>query len=198
MSMVTAPVQEQTNVAAAAARMMTSAEATVETLFGTESRPFMDCRVLTTTICSPLFIACAIACVLFIPGMNRPRDTWPWARLWLRVSRKSAQSMPGPGLLNVGAALLTAYGMNVPLVALVGQIPQPHIDRGHGWLHEIRDQVGMARHFSKFAARIRAPHEAPQIVAEARPVTGLLRTLGPGCAGVCDGHMGQERLSPNS
>jgi hypothetical protein len=32
MSMGTAPVQEKTNVAAAAARMMTTAEATVETL----------------------------------------------------------------------------------------------------------------------------------------------------------------------
>ena len=32
--------------------------------------------------------------------------------------------VPGPGLLNSSAALLTAYGMNAPVLALVGQIPQ--------------------------------------------------------------------------
>jgi len=75
--------------------------------------------------------------------------------------------VPGPGLLNAGAALLTAYGMNAPVLALVGQIPQADIDRGIGWLHEIRDQLGLARHITKFAARIRSPQEAPMLVAEA-------------------------------
>src|SRR5262249_45288142 len=32
--------------------------------------------------------------------------------------------VPGPGLLNSAAALLTAYGMNAPVLALIGQIPQ--------------------------------------------------------------------------
>jgi acetolactate synthase-1/2/3 large subunit len=31
--------------------------------------------------------------------------------------------VPGPGLLNAGAALLTAYSMNAPVLALVGEIP---------------------------------------------------------------------------
>ncbi len=31
--------------------------------------------------------------------------------------------VPGPGLLNSAAALLTAYSMNAPVLALVGQIP---------------------------------------------------------------------------
>ncbi len=31
--------------------------------------------------------------------------------------------VPGPGLLNSAAALLTAYGMNAPVLALFGQIP---------------------------------------------------------------------------
>ncbi len=75
--------------------------------------------------------------------------------------------VPGPGFLNAGAALLTAYGMNAPVVALVGQIPQADIDRGHGHLHEIADQIGVARHIAKFAARIRSPHEAPLLIAEA-------------------------------
>ncbi|MDE3073966.1 MAG: TPP-binding protein [Chloroflexota bacterium] len=75
--------------------------------------------------------------------------------------------VPGPGLLNAGGALITAYGMNAPVLALVGQIPQAEIDRAHGYLHEIPDQLGLARHFSKFAARIRAPHQAPFLVRDA-------------------------------
>ena len=31
--------------------------------------------------------------------------------------------VPGPGMLNAGAALLTAYGMNAPVIGLIGQIP---------------------------------------------------------------------------
>ena len=37
--------------------------------------------------------------------------------------------VPGPGLLNTGAALLNAYGMNAPVLALVGQIPERDIGR---------------------------------------------------------------------
>src|SRR5260370_10381801 len=35
--------------------------------------------------------------------------------------------VPGPGLLNSSAALLTAYGINAPVLALVGQIAQSAI-----------------------------------------------------------------------
>lgn len=75
--------------------------------------------------------------------------------------------VPGPGLLNAGAALLTAAGTNAPVIALVGQIPQGDIDRGHGHLHEIYDQLGLARHIVKYAERIRAPAQAPEIVGQA-------------------------------
>lgn len=75
--------------------------------------------------------------------------------------------VPGPGLLNTGAALLTAQAMNAPVIGLVGQIPEREIDRGHGYLHEIRDQVGLARHIAKFTARIASPADAPRLVAEA-------------------------------
>src|SRR5262249_6904503 len=51
--------------------------------------------------------------------------------------------VPGPGLLNSAAALLTAYGMNAPVLALIGQISQSAIGRGLGHLHEIRDQAGI-------------------------------------------------------
>ena len=72
--------------------------------------------------------------------------------------------VPGPGVLNASAALLTAWGLNAPVLALVGQIPSFAIDQGHGHLHEIPDQLGLLRHLTKFAERIRAPYEAPALV----------------------------------
>lgn len=51
-------------------------------------------------------------------------------------------AVPGPGILNASAALLTACGMNAPVLALAGQIPTAAIERGYGHLHEIRDQLG--------------------------------------------------------
>ncbi len=75
--------------------------------------------------------------------------------------------VPGPGLLNSAAALLTAYGMNAPVLALIGQIPQNAIGRGLGFLHEVRDQAGIIARLVDWSARIREPHEAPRLVAEA-------------------------------
>jgi acetolactate synthase I/II/III large subunit len=75
--------------------------------------------------------------------------------------------VPGPGLLNAGAAILTAQAMNAPVIGLVGQIPQREIDRGHGYLHEIRDQLGLAAHLAKYVARIRSAEEGPRLVAQA-------------------------------
>jgi acetolactate synthase I/II/III large subunit len=75
--------------------------------------------------------------------------------------------VPGPGLLNSSAALLTAYGMNAPVLAIFGQIPEEAIGRGFGHLHEIRDQAGIITQLVNWSARIRAPGEAPRLVAKA-------------------------------
>ncbi len=80
--------------------------------------------------------------------------------------------VPGPGLLNSAAALLTAYGMNAPVLALIGQISQSAIGRGLGHLHEIRDQAGIISRLVDFSARIREPTEAAGLVAEAFAAMG--------------------------
>ncbi len=74
--------------------------------------------------------------------------------------------VPGPGLLNTATALLTAQGTNAPVLALIGQIAQADIGRGLGHLHEIRDQAGMIARIVGFTARIKAPSEAPALVAD--------------------------------
>jgi acetolactate synthase I/II/III large subunit len=75
--------------------------------------------------------------------------------------------VPGPGLLNSGAALLTAYGMNAPVLALIGQIPEKAIGGGFGHLHEIRDQAGIIKRLVDHYAHIGGPAEAPAKVARA-------------------------------
>src|SRR6476469_5641833 len=75
--------------------------------------------------------------------------------------------VPGPGLLNTGAALLTGYSMNAPVLALIGQIPDADIGRGLGHLHEIRDQAGIIKRLVDYSALIRKPEQAPRLVAEA-------------------------------
>ena len=75
--------------------------------------------------------------------------------------------VPGPGFLNAGAALATAYGLNAQVLCLAGQIPSHLIDKEQGVLHEIPDQLGMMRSLTKWAARINSPAEGPVRVAEA-------------------------------
>jgi acetolactate synthase-1/2/3 large subunit len=69
--------------------------------------------------------------------------------------------VPGPGLLNAGAALATAYALNAKLLLLSGQIPLALIDRQTGALHEINDQLGILRRLAKFAVRLEHPAEIP-------------------------------------
>jgi acetolactate synthase I/II/III large subunit len=89
--------------------------------------------------------------------------------------------VPGPGLLNTGAALLTAYSMNAPVLALVGQIPDKDIGRSLGHLHEINDQAGIIARLVDHSAIIRDPAAAPKIVAEA---VQAMRTGRPGPAAI--------------
>jgi len=103
----------------------------------------------------------------------------------LATGRPQAYSaVPGPGLLNTTSALLTAWGMEAPVLALAGQIPAHAIDRGFGHLHEIPDQLGLLRHLTKHAARITGPHEASARVATAicLALSGRRRPVALECA----------------
>ncbi len=75
--------------------------------------------------------------------------------------------VPGPGILNAGAALATAYGCNVPVLGLTGQIPSAMIGREQGLLHEIPDQLGVMERLTKWSARIDHPTDVPAKVTEA-------------------------------
>jgi len=98
----------------------------------------------------------------------------------LATGRPQAYSVvPGPGLLNSGAALLTAYGMGAPVLGLIGQIPAGAIGKGQGHLHEITDQAGIVARLVDFSALIKAPGEAPALLAKALKAMQAGRRPGP-------------------
>lgn len=82
--------------------------------------------------------------------------------------------VPGPGVLNAGAALCTALGACAPLLCLTADIPSAFIGRGRGILHELPDQSGTLRSFTKWSGAIEHPSQAGTRVAEAfcRMVSG--------------------------
>lgn len=75
--------------------------------------------------------------------------------------------VPGPGVLNAGAALCTAYGACTPLLCLTADIPSAMIGRGRGILHELPDQLLTLGSITKWAGRIDHPAQASATVADA-------------------------------
>ncbi|MEH2475877.1 acetolactate synthase-1/2/3 large subunit [Nitrobacteraceae bacterium AZCC 2161] len=73
--------------------------------------------------------------------------------------------VPGPGVLNAGAAMLTAFGSNEPVLCLTGQVPTAFLGKGRGHLHEMPDQLATLRSFVKWADRIDYPDTAPSAVS---------------------------------
>ncbi|TQF27741.1 hypothetical protein UNPF46_29730 [Bradyrhizobium sp. UNPF46] len=75
--------------------------------------------------------------------------------------------VPGPGVLNASAALLTAFGCNEPVLCVTGQVPTSFLGKGRGHLHEMPDQLATLRTYVKWADRIEYPANAPTVVARA-------------------------------
>ena len=75
--------------------------------------------------------------------------------------------VPGPGLLNAGAALCTADGTNQPVICLTGQVMSAFLGQGRGHLHELRDQQGYLRSIIKHVDHIADPTHASAQVNEA-------------------------------
>jgi acetolactate synthase-1/2/3 large subunit len=72
--------------------------------------------------------------------------------------------VPGPGVLNASAALVTALGNCSPVVCVTGQVPSEYLGRGRGHLHELKDQRATLRGLAKNALRIETPADAPAVV----------------------------------
>jgi acetolactate synthase I/II/III large subunit len=68
--------------------------------------------------------------------------------------------VPGPGMFNAAAGLLSAYTANAAVLAIIGQIPSAAMGKGYGVLHEIPDQTAILRQITKHAECITDPARA--------------------------------------
>ncbi|WP_326541166.1 thiamine pyrophosphate-dependent enzyme [Pseudorhodoferax sp.] len=87
---------------------------------------------------------------LFVP--RHEQATTYMADGYHRASGRAGVAMvvPGPGALNAGAGLATAYASNSGVVFITGQIHSQGVGRGYGLLHEIKDQTGLVRGLTKW------------------------------------------------
>src|SRR6266567_9575428 len=75
--------------------------------------------------------------------------------------------VPGPGLLNALAGVVTAYACSSRVLCIAGQIPSAAIGRGLGMLHEIPEQSQILSTLTKWSARAKSPVDVPRLVNEA-------------------------------
>ncbi|WP_158904881.1 thiamine pyrophosphate-dependent enzyme [Burkholderia sp. L27(2015)] len=117
---------------------------------------------------------------LFVP--RHEQATTYMADGYYRASGKPGVAMvvPGPGVLNAGAGLATAYAANSKVVFVAGNIHSHGIGAGYGLLHEIKDQTGLIAGLTKWNTCIGATEEIASAVRAAftQVNTGRPRPVG--------------------
>ena len=101
--------------------------------------------------------------------------------------------VPGPGVLNTMAALCTAWGANVPVLCLTGQIPREAMGKLRGHLHELPDQIATLKTLTKWSVRIERASDAPEIINEAFRIMSSGRP-GPVSVEMCWDDMAQNEM----
>ncbi|MEE2746753.1 MAG: thiamine pyrophosphate-binding protein [Pseudomonadota bacterium] len=101
--------------------------------------------------------------------------------------------VPGPGVLNTMAALCTAWGANVPVLCVTGQVPREAMGKLRGHLHELPDQIATLQTLTKWSARIERSADAPEIVNEAFRIMQSGRP-GPVSIEMCWDDMAQNEM----
>jgi len=75
--------------------------------------------------------------------------------------------VPGPGVLNAGAGLSTAYSCSSPVFLVAGQVPRRYLGKDVGVLHEINEQLDVVKPVTKWRKRVLEVAEVPGAVQEA-------------------------------
>ena len=78
-----------------------------------------------------------------------------------------AMAVPGPGAINAGSGLGTAYATSTPVLLISGQIDSQSLGRREGQLHEVEDQLDVFRPLTKWVHRVTRVDEIPGAVHEA-------------------------------
>jgi acetolactate synthase-1/2/3 large subunit len=75
--------------------------------------------------------------------------------------------VPGPGVLNAGAGLSTAYSCSSPVFLVAGQVPKRFLGKDVGVLHEINEQLDVVKPVTKWRKRVLEVADIPAAVQEA-------------------------------
>jgi acetolactate synthase-1/2/3 large subunit len=104
---------------------------------------------------------------LFVP--RHEQTTTYMADGYYRVAGKPAVAMvvPGPGVLNAGAGLATAYASNSKILFIAGQIHSTAIGSAFGLLHEIKDQTGVIAGLTKWNRCVRSIEDITPTIDQA-------------------------------
>jgi acetolactate synthase-1/2/3 large subunit len=78
-----------------------------------------------------------------------------------------AMVVPGPGVLNAGAGLATAYAANSKVVLIAGNVHSHGVGGGHGLLHEIKDQTGLIAGLTKWNVSVKDPAQIGAAISAA-------------------------------
>ena len=88
--------------------------------------------------------------------------------------------VPGPGVLNAGAALLTAFGANEPELCLTGHVPAVVLGKGRGHAREMADMHATLKRLVHWAGRTASHANVPASVCRALQDT-VSGAPGPRC-----------------
>jgi len=78
-----------------------------------------------------------------------------------------AMVVPGPGMLNAGAGLATAYACSSRVLLITSSIPSPYVGQGLGLLHEIPAQTATLEGLTKWTGTATHVDQIPGLVHEA-------------------------------
>lgn len=80
--------------------------------------------------------------------------------------------VPGPGMLNAGAAIATAYACGSPVLALIGQVDSTRIGKCYGELHELPDQAGIVSRLVRSHELVFSPQHVALAIHNALDILG--------------------------
>ena len=76
-------------------------------------------------------------------------------------------TITGPGVTNITTAMAQAYGDSIPLLVISSENRRGEIGTGRGFLHELPDQLALAKQVAGAASRIDDPAQLPAVLERA-------------------------------
>lgn len=73
----------------------------------------------------------------------------------------------GAGVTNIATPIAEAYTDSSPVLLLSSNSPRSMVDGMHGCLHDLKDQLGVTRAFTKWNERVTNPADVPLAMAQA-------------------------------